>query len=288
MTINSMTAFARESDESGPGGLAIEIRSVNHRYLDSLFKLPEQLRALEPVWRQRLQAELSRGKVEIQVRWQSHANQAGELHIDAERLAQLAQALADVSAAVATSPPSALDLLQWPGVIEAGADEEGEHNQRANRLFEKALKSLLETRAREGAKLAQLIRGRLTQVGVQVEAARTRMPELLAQQRQRLETRLSELDLDIDPGRLEQELVMLAQKADVEEEFDRLCAHVEEVSRVLEKGGPCGRRLDFLMQELNREANTLSSKSIATSTTQNAVELKVLIEQMREQIQNLE
>lgn len=288
MTVNSMTAFAREADDSGQGSLVIEIRSVNHRYLDCQFKLPDQLRALEYGWRQKLQAALSRGKVEVMARWQPANISKGGLTLNDQRLSELMDTLARIQASGDTAPPSSLDVLHWPGVIESGSDDEEDRNSRANRLFEQALTTLADTRAREGEKLAQTIGERLEQVGVEVQAASARMPELLAQQRQRLVTRISELELDLDAGRLEQELVMLAQKIDVEEELDRLEAHIQEVGRVLRKGGPCGRRLDFLMQELNREANTLSSKSTSSSTTQNAVELKVLIEQMREQIQNIE
>ena len=287
MTINSMTAFARESDETGTGSLAVEIRSVNHRYLDCYFKLPETLRALESGLRERLQARLARGKIEVQFRWQSQAGGPDGLTINASRMEALVTAMAAVTSAVPDArSPNSLEILQWPGLVDTAASDQ--LDARAFALFERALESLLETRRREGEKLAGLIRERLAAVSVEVNAARDRMPELLAQQRQRLETRLAELDAELDNVRLEQELVIIAQKADVEEELDRLDAHVEEVGRVLGKGGPCGRRLDFLMQELNREANTLSSKSLATSTTQNAVELKVLIEQMREQIQNIE
>jgi uncharacterized protein (TIGR00255 family) len=287
MTINSMTAFARETDDTGPGGLAVEIRSVNHRYLDCQFKLPEHLRGLEPGLRERLQSRLSRGKLEIMLRWQVHGGGTEGITVNQARLEALLEALRQVeSTATGTRPPTSLDILHWPGVVDTAADED--LNRRVAEMFDRALASLLEMRQREGEKLAGFIRERLTAVSAEVEKARTRMPELLAQQRQRLETRLAELDAELDTVRLEQELVIIAQKADVEEELDRLDAHVEEVLRVLDKGGPCGRRLDFLMQELNREANTLSSKSLATSTTQNAVELKVLIEQMREQIQNLE
>jgi uncharacterized protein (TIGR00255 family) len=288
MTVNSMTAFARERDDSGPGSLVIEIRSVNHRYLDCVFKLPELLRALEPAWRQQLQTTLSRGKIEVLLRWQAATGQNDGLRLNEERVAELLSAISDLGRRVETTPPSPMELLQWPGVIEAAAEDEDARNTRANALFTRALATLAETRAREGDKLQQLIRERVRLVSEEVGGARRQLPALLEQQRQRLLGRFAELDLDADPGRLEQEMVILAQKVDVEEELDRLEAHIVEVGRVLDKGGPCGRRLDFLMQELNREANTLSSKSISSSTTQHAVELKVLIEQMREQIQNLE
>ncbi|MEP5765819.1 MAG: YicC/YloC family endoribonuclease [Halieaceae bacterium] len=289
MPVNSMTAFAREADDASQGSLVVEIRSVNHRYLDCVFKLPEQLRGLEPALRQQTQAALARGKLEVQMRWQAQPGLSDALQVNPQRLTQLAEAMQVVSESVPTSQtPTTLEILQWPGVVAAAGDDADSINTLAASVFQRALQTLQETRAREGEKMSQLILERLQQVGEEVRAARSRMPELLAQQRQRLETRLAELDIEVEPGRVEQELVMLAQKADVEEELDRLEAHVQEVERVLAKGGPCGRRLDFLMQELNREANTLSSKSISGSTTQNAVELKVLIEQMREQIQNLE
>ncbi len=289
MNVNSMTAFARESDEAGPGSLAVEIRSVNHRYLDCQFKLPEAVRGLETALRERLQQRLSRGKVEVQFRWQAQAGSEGALDINRERLAALATAMAEIEAEVSQArPPSSLEILQWPGLVEGGTEDADALAKRSLALFEQALDTLVDTRAREGGKLASFIRERLAAVNVEVEAARARMPELLAHQHERMRARVADLGVEADPERLEQELAIVAQKADVDEELDRLVAHVEEVGRVLKKGGPCGRRLDFLMQELNREANTLSSKSLATSTTQNAVELKVLIEQMREQIQNIE
>ncbi|MDJ0877104.1 MAG: YicC/YloC family endoribonuclease [Halieaceae bacterium] len=289
MNVNSMTAFARESDDAGPGSLAVEIRSVNHRYLDCQFKLPEGLRNLEPALRERLQNRLSRGKVEVQFRWQAQAGHDGALVINPDQLRALASAMAQVEDAISQArPPSSLEILHWPGLVEGGSEDSEALAARALSLFDSALETLVETRNREGTKLANFIRERLSGVTREVNAARERMPELLAQQHERMKTRVTDLGVDADPERLEQELAIVAQKADVDEELDRLVAHVEEVGRVLDKGGPCGRRLDFLMQELNREANTLSSKSLATSTTQNAVELKVLIEQMREQIQNLE
>ena len=287
--INSMTAFARETDDSGPGNLVVEIRSVNHRYLDCFFKLPEALRGLEPAWRQRLQKTLARGKMECQVRYQGQDATSPEMEIDLDALRQLLRASDTVIEHMpGCAQPTSLDVLQWPGVIAPLPNGEDSLHERASALFQRALENLAESRAREGEKLAEFIGERLSLVRTEVERTRALMPQLLQQQRQRLEQRLEEIAAEVEPGRLEQELVIQAQKADVDEELDRLQTHVEEVERVLAKGGPCGRRLDFLMQELNREANTLSSKSISGSTTQNAVELKVLIEQMREQIQNLE
>ena len=292
--INSMTAFARESGESGVGNLAVEIRTVNHRYLDCVFKLPEPLRGLEPAWRELVNKKLARGKLDCQVRWQATEGTSSNIDVNQDKLQALQAAIAQVEQTLGNcSTPDPLQVLAWPGVLEGGSADEDALRSQATQLFETALESLREHRGREGEKLAGFIRERLQGVKEEVEKTRVLMPELLAQQRQKLEQRVAEIGEQIegqtlDPQRLEQELVLLAQKSDVDEELDRLQAHVEEVERVLNKGGPCGRRLDFLMQELNREANTLSSKSISSNSTQNAVELKVLIEQMREQIQNLE
>jgi uncharacterized protein (TIGR00255 family) len=287
--INSMTAFARERGEYAQGTLVIELRSVNHRYLDCSFKLPEQLRGLEPAWRELMRAGLSRGKVECQLRWQAEQTPSSELALDQAQLQQLLQTIAEVEKSMREPRAvSALEVLQWPGVMNRREAKEDELQELATEVFKRALRGLAENRCREGEKLAEFIKQRLQQVNTEVSRVRAALPELLDQQRQRIVSRLAEIDMELEPQRLEQELVMMAQKADVCEEMDRLEVHVEEVTRVLAAGGPCGRRLDFLMQELNREANTLSSKSIASGTTQNAVELKVLIEQMREQIQNLE
>lgn len=287
--IKSMTAFAREQGDCPAGHLAIELRSVNHRYLDCSFKLPDQVRTLETVWREHLRNSLSRGKVECLVRWQGTASGQRHLQIDETQLQSLVQAAERVRQWHADCrAPTTLELLEWPGVLVSAPDNEDQVMELAKSLFGKAVETLQENRAREGGKMAAVINDRLQLVRAEVERTRTLIPQLIQRQEQRIRDRLQGVGADLDPQRLEQELVLLAQKADVDEELDRLHAHVEEVSRVLKKGGPCGRRLDFLMQELNREANTLSSKSISSTSSQNAVELKVLIEQMREQIQNLE
>lgn len=287
--IKSMTAFARERGECSQGSVIVELRSVNHRYLDCYFKLPEQLRGLENRWRELLRKSLARGKVECQVRWQTESRDSTEITVNLEQLQRLSGAVAEVEALVPQlQSATALQMLAWPGVLDSAGGDEDEILALADQVMQQALQTLIENRSREGSQLATSILRRLQAVTGQVELTREQLPQLLLQQQQRIEKRLQEISLELEPQRLEQELVMIASKADVEEELDRLQVHVEEVGRVLEQGGPCGRRLDFLMQELNREANTLSSKSIASSTTQNAVELKVLIEQMREQIQNLE
>lgn len=287
--IYSMTAFARESADTDQGALTVEIRTVNHRYLDCSFKLPDALRYLEVRLRQQAAAKLGRGKVECLFRLQSGTAQAAAIEINRERLQQVIVAATTVSTALSSAQPiNPLELLQFPGVCSVAEADEETLQAIAAALFDAALDSLVENRAREGASLAAMIRVRLDQVDAETATTRALLPELKQQQRARLLARLAELRMSVDNDRLEQELVYLAQKADVDEELDRLQTHVEEVRHTLDKGGPCGRRLDFLMQELNREANTLSSKSIASSSTHSAVQLKVLIEQMREQIQNIE
>ena len=287
--IHSMTAFARESLNTDQGTLTVELRSVNHRYLDCSFKLPDVLRPLEPRLREQIGAALARGKVDCLIRVQSHPGRSGDWQVDTGQLERLLVAAGDIEARLDNSRPlSPLEVLQFPGICSSEDHSEEVLQKAAAELFKRTLADLKAARLREGEKLAQLVMDRLQQVDREVETTRGAMPELMQQQRDRVIARIEELQVEVDQGRLEQELVYMSQKADVDEELDRLEAHVGEVRRTLGKGGPCGRRLDFLMQELNREANTLSSKSTASSTTQSAVELKVLIEQMREQIQNIE
>lgn len=287
--INSMTAFARESSETQGGVLTVELRSVNHRYLDCSFKLPDALRMLEPVLREQAGNAFARGKLDCLIRLQSSPAQNDALTIDEQRLAAVLEAANAVSRRIDHAAPlDPLRVLQFPGIYTASEASEDTLRSDATALFAKALANMKSNRAREGDKLAAMITDRLEQVSAEVIKTREVIPALMQHQRERILKRIGELAVEVDQGRLEQELVYLAQKADVDEELDRLEAHVEEVQRALKKGGPCGRRLDFLMQELNREANTLSSKSVSAGTTQNAVELKVLIEQMREQIQNIE
>lgn len=287
--IQSMTAFARESTNTDQGVLTVELRSVNHRYLDCSFKLPEALRSLEPRLRDKASTALARGKLECTMRLQGLAAQTTELQIDNARLDALLTATGVIQSRLDQAAPiNPLQILQYPGICSAKELSQEQLHKEAQSLFDLALLSMQQNRRREGEKLATLILGRLVQVTAEVSATRSELPALMQRQRDRITTRIVELGIEVDEGRLEQELVYMAQKADVAEELDRLNAHIGEVRDTLEKGGPCGRRLDFLMQELNREANTLSSKSLSASTTRNAVELKVLIEQMREQIQNIE
>jgi uncharacterized protein (TIGR00255 family) len=271
------------------GVLTVELRSVNHRYLDCSFKLPDALRHLEPRLREEAGSLLARGKLDCLIRLQSHTAEAGERQIDLTKLQAVLAAARVIQAELDTAAPiDVMQMLQFPGIYGALEQSDEQLQKDALLLFRKALDNMRESRNREGEKLASMVLGRLEKVAAQVQATREVLPSLMQRQRDRITAKIAELQIEVDQGRLEQELVYLAQKADVDEELDRLEAHVTEVRHTLEKGGACGRRLDFLMQELNREANTLSSKSVSANTTQSAVELKVLIEQMREQIQNIE
>jgi len=287
-SIHSMTAFARESATTEQGVLTVELRTVNHRYLDCSFKMPDTLRALEHKLRELAGAKLARGKVDCMIRLQSSPDRGAELRINSEQLDALVAVTSEVSSRMDTAAPTSLEILQFPGICATPEQSEEELQKTTATLFKSALEALASSRKREGEKLATMVLDRLELLEKEVSGTRELVPTLRQQQRDKVIARIEDLGVEVDQGRLEQELVYLAQKADVDEELDRLDAHVSEVRRALKKGGPCGRRLDFLMQELNREANTLSSKSTSSSTTQNAVELKVLIEQMREQIQNIE
>ena len=287
--IHSMTSFARESTTVAQGVLTVELRSVNHRYLDCSFKLPDALRALEPRLREQAGKALARGKLDCLIRLQENPSTSNELQVDQQQLDKLLAATQVISQQMDNAAAfSALQVLQFPGICSSGERSDDALQKDALDLFGKALENMAQNRRREGEKMAAVVLDRLQQVASEVAGTRKILPALMQQQRERISARIADLGVDVDPGRLEQELAYQAQKADVDEELDRLDAHIGEVRHTFEKGGPCGRRLDFLMQELNREANTLSSKSISSSTTQNAVELKVLIEQMREQIQNIE
>jgi len=287
--IHSMTSFARESETTDQGVLTVELRSVNHRYLDCSFKLPDALRSLEPRLREQAGKALARGKLDCMIRLQAHPTNSGELQVNPEQLHKLLAATQIIKGQMDDARPiSPLEILQFPGIYSAPELSDEVLQKDARSLFGAALDNMIQSRRREGEKLASLVLDRLQQLESEVTATRELLPALMQQQRDRITARIADLGIEVDHNRLEQELVYMAQKADVDEELDRLEAHVSEVRHTLEKGGPCGRRLDFLMQELNREANTLSSKSISSNTTRNAVELKVLIEQMREQIQNIE
>ena len=285
----SMTAFSRQQQEQEWGSLTWEIRSVNHRYLETSVRLPESLRALENSVREVVRKRLTRGKVECALRFQSEAKVSSDLHLNTKLIQQLVQANNEIEKITGTSISlNNMEVLRWPGVIEEQDFDKISIEKQALSLFSAALDDLVATREREGAELQGFIKQRIDSVREIVISIRNKMPEILAKQKQNILDRLADLQAELEPTRLEQEVSLLTQKADVEEELDRLDSHLNEVERVLGTKGQKGRRLDFLMQELNREANTLSSKSIVVETTLNAVELKVLIEQMREQIQNVE
>lgn len=287
----SMTAFTRQQLDQDSGSLAWEIRSVNHRYLEVSVRLPESLRALENPVRDALRKRLSRGKVECQLRLQTEAadNSSGALRVNTSLLDQVVQAAKAVGAVASDAAPlTTADLLRWPGVVSAPVVDSKALETDAMGLFTVALDDFVATREREGVELAECVNQRVDSIRAIASNVRVMMPEILSKQREALVTRVQDLGVELETGRLEQEVALLCQKADIDEELDRLGAHLNEVERVLASDEQQGRRLDFLMQELNREANTLSSKSIVVETTRSAVDLKVFIEQMREQIQNIE
>ncbi len=287
--IRSMTAFARMAGEQAETCLVWELRSVNHRYLDVTVRLPEELRALEPQVREKVTRKLGRGKLECQLRCDRAATEAGTLDVDQARLTAVLHACREVEKRSAeASSPAVMELLRWPGVVLEKVLDVDSVKELAMHLLEQALDELITTRQREGEKIASLLSQRCSGIEAEVTRVRQRLPEVQARIRDKLITRLAELETPADSNRLEQELVFQVQKIDVDEELDRLQTHVDEVRSVLQRKEPVGRRLDFLMQELNREANTLGSKSADSATTAAAVELKVLIEQMREQVQNAE
>ncbi len=285
----SMTAFDRREARGDWGKLVWELRSVNHRYLDLSPRLPEDLRQIESVVRERVSQRLGRGKVECTLKFAPAAGASSAIELNWPYAEQLIGACEDLAERLpGAAPVSPVELLRVPGVVREPERDLEPIAQAAVDLLDECLAGLVETREREGAKLAELIDGRARRVAELAAELRPKLPEINAKVREKLLARLAEIDAPADNSRLEQELVFVAQRMDVDEELDRLVTHVEEIQRVLKRKEPIGRRLDFLMQELNREANTLGSKAAATEMTQTAVEMKVLIEQMREQIQNLE
>lgn len=287
--IRSMTAFARKELRQEWGELAWEIRSLNHRYLEINARLPEELRSLEGAMRERVGALLSRGKVDCTLRFQRAVADEGALQMNqglAQRVVELhAQANTLVEEPAILLP---MDLLRWPGVVAERQPDLEPVAVAALRLLEEALQELLLTREREGGQLHSIVAQRCQGIAEVVRQVREQLPVIKQQLRTRLQSRLAELEVAAEPGRLEQEMAIQLQKMDVDEELDRLDTHIQEIHKVLKRKEPVGRRLDFLMQELNREANTLGSKSVALETGNASIELKVLIEQIREQVQNIE
>ncbi len=286
---SSMTAFARKQADFAWGTLIWEIRSVNQRYLEPAFRLPEQFRSTESALRDWLRKNISRGKIEAQLKFQPDMSEGSQIPINEALLDQLNKALEEVAVHTgASAHTSALEILKWPGIIQEQGQDTKVIEEAALSLFKEAVGLLCEHRAREGAELKAGIESRLDTITSIISDISTALPGILAAQQNKLKEQISELEIEVDAGRLEQELVIIMQKADIEEEIDRLAVHVKEIRHVMSRSEPIGRRLDFLMQELNREANTICSKSVVTETTLNAVELKVLIEQIREQVQNIE
>lgn len=285
--IRSMTAYA-SAEASGPlGTLVCELRTVNHRYLEQSLRLPEELRRFESVLRERVAARLSRGKVDVTVRVRGETR-SDALEVDHALLARLGELALDADARFPRLRTEFTELLRFPGVIRQPEVDAEALQAALLTVLDEALQSLADSRGREGAKLAAIMGERLDGIERLVAQAREWLPQIREGLRARLESRLADIKAPLEPGRLEQELVLQLTRMDVDEELDRLGAHITEARRILALDEPVGRRLDFLMQEFNREANTLGSKSVDTRTTNAAVELKVLIEQMREQVQNVE
>ncbi len=286
--IHSMTAFARIEVKGDWGNAVWEIRSVNQRFLETYFRMPEQFRGLEPVLRERFRKKLNRGKVECNLRFNANPAAKSDLSINTKLAEQLIESAHWISNKAGTGTLNPVDIMRWPGVMEAEEADMDIISAELLKGFDQALKDFIAARASEGTNMAELIQQRLDAISVQATTVKGHMPEIIHWQRDRIIEKFNDAGIDPESTRLEQELVLLAQKMDVDEEIDRLFSHVKETQKILKKGGPQGRRLDFMMQEFNREANTLGSKSINTDITAAAVELKVLIEQMREQIQNIE
>jgi len=287
--IKSMTAFARRERKTPWGLLSWEMRTVNHRFCDIGLRLPEDLRGLEPVVRERVARRIKRGKVDCALKFQPVTGADNQIALNEDLLAALLQASRQIENRMEQSAPaSAVDFLKWPGVLQVNNADNEQLLHEAALLLDDCLDELHESRVREGAQMKALIEQRCQAITQQVRQVRAQLPDIMESHRRRLQARVDELKGEVDNARFEQELMFIAQKIDIQEELDRIDVHVDEVRRVLDQDEPVGRRLDFLMQELNREANTLGSKSVDTITTRAAVEMKVLIEQMREQIQNIE
>ncbi len=287
--ITSMTGFARREAAGSWGTLVCELRSVNHRFLENGFRLPDELRVAEPELRQITARELRRGKVDCTVSHRAAHEAELALQIDETALARVLVRVRELANALPDNHTvNLLDVLRWPGVVRDESVGGEELLAALRKLFAETVTDLVATRVREGVRLRELIEQRCTTLEGLVAQVRARLPEVQVRVRERLNERLADLKAQVDQDRLEQELAMLLQRLDVDEELDRLTGHIEEIRRVTAASEPAGRRLDFLMQELNREANTLSSKSQDLETTRAAVEMKVLIEQMREQVQNVE
>ena len=287
--IHSMTAYGRVENLEGQNSISCEIRSVNHRYSEISIRLPEELRPLEQKIRDHISGKIKRGKIECNIRIEKHNAYDESLSINQDLLKNIIEAAKRINSDLSTSAPlDSLDLLRWPGVLEKSTLDVEEIGKLLFPLVNEAIDIVIDTRQREGEKIKKMLTDRCTKIKEIISNVKKQIPDILKNYRKKLTQRVQEISDELDNDRLEQELLFLSQKADIEEEIDRLNAHADEVVRVIDQKEPIGRRLDFLMQEMNRESNTLGSKSNHIYTTNASVELKVLIEQMREQIQNIE
>ncbi|TWX71409.1 YicC/YloC family endoribonuclease [Colwellia sp. C1TZA3] len=286
--IHSMTAFARHEIKGEWGNAVWEIRSVNQRFLETYFRLPEQFRSIEPVLRERFRKQLNRGKVECNLRFNANPAAKNKVTLNAELAAELMTHANTIASLANNATVNPIEIMRWPGVMEAEEADMSTVQAEILAGFDQALKDFIVARTDEGENLKMLLEQRLEGIIEQADMVKGHMPEIIQWQRKRITDKFADANIELESSRVEQELVLLAQKMDVDEEIDRLFSHVKETRSILKKGGAQGRRLDFMMQEFNREANTLGSKSINADITNSAVELKVLIEQMREQIQNIE
>lgn len=287
--IYSMTAFARQEVQANWGSAIWELRSVNHRYLEINARLPDALSALEPLIREKIKSKLQRGKLDITLRYKPTVAESSHIKIDAALVQQLVNVQSEITSLVEKNMPfNMMDILRWPGVLLLPEEDMQQIQTDLLIFFEQALNEFITVRQREGEALEKLLQQRLSAMLNEIGKVEKYLPTILKTQRDKLTHRFHEAKLTVDMMRFEQEMVLFAQKIDVTEEIDRLNTHLKEVTRTLQQGGAVGRRLDFLLQELNREANTLGSKAVISETTMAAVELKVLIEQIREQVQNLE
>ncbi len=287
--IHSMTAYGRVENSEGQNSISCEIRSVNHRYSEISIRLPEELRPLEQKIRDHISGKIKRGKIECNIRIEKHNAYDESLSINQDLLKNIIEAAKRINSDLSTSAPlDSLDLLRWPGVLEKSTLDVEEIGKLLFPLVNEAIDIVIDTRQREGEKIKKMLTDRCTKIKEIISNVKKQIPDILKNYRKKLTQRVQEISDELDNDRLEQELLFLSQKADIEEEIDRLGAHVDEVVRVIDRKEPIGRRLDFLMQEMNRESNTLGSKSNHIYTSNASVELKVLIEQMREQIQNIE
>lgn len=287
--IQSMTAFSRAQGQGQWGTAVCEIRSINHRYLEMSVRMPDTLHELEVLMRERVRHHIKRGKIECHIRYQPGDVTGSEIIINKHLAEQLCSATDTIGKMLKNpAPVNAMDILHWPGILQIAEVDLENIQDEIIKLLDKALLDLVEARSREGAELKILFLQRLEGMKIEIAKVREHLPDVVKGQRERLMARFKDAKLELDSTRLEQEMVIFAQKTDVSEELERIDTHISEVRRVLKAGGVVGRRLDFLMQELNREANTLGAKSVDVETTRASVELKVLIEQVREQVQNVE